>query len=65
VDDEDGLDSMSEGGGEGERGGAWRGVAVEALLTSSENSGLNSRGRDILDVVEIQFRFSKIESLIL
>ena len=42
-----------------------RGVVVEALLTSSENSGLNSRGRDILDVVEIQFRFSKIESLIL
>jgi hypothetical protein len=25
VDDEDGLDSMSEGGSEGERGGAWRG----------------------------------------
>jgi hypothetical protein len=24
VDDEDGLDSVSEGGGEGERGGAWR-----------------------------------------
>lgn len=61
MDDEDGLDSMSEGGSEGERPrGLVRGVVVGALLTSSENSGLNSRGRDILDHLRFNSVFRRL-----
>jgi hypothetical protein len=60
VDDEDGLDSMSEGGSEGKERGVVRGVVVGALLTSSENSGLDSRGRDILDHLRFNSVFRRL-----
>jgi hypothetical protein len=58
VDDEDGLDSMSEE--EVKERGVVRGVVVGALLTSSENSGLNSRGRDILDHLRFNSVFRRL-----
>jgi hypothetical protein len=40
--------------------GVVRGVVVGALLTSSENSGLNSRGRDILDHLKFNSVFRRL-----